>query len=297
VQPSGREQLLLCVPELQKRLGKKYCDEAELLPLFLMHGVVRHVRTIELEVRPLGGDNFRVILDAANPSVGEAKTEISRAQGTAEDCQELYTVAIRADGAAVREDDAEPEPLDDDRLELAEGQVVAMAVKEPPLLWRTFPVDQVEISVNSTVVTHRSEQWSLVTTGIKLTQGRHFCEVKLLDTNTSAIRFGVSKPNLKPNGAYWGRTCNDAWFMGCNSGSLYGNGKFNSDTAGGCKQCDRVGLLLDLDDGSLRFFKNGKQYGPGYPAGSVTGPVVIAVNMHYASQSVQLLTDAQRPAE
>jgi hypothetical protein len=38
---------------------------------------------------------------------------------------------------AVREDDAEPEALDDDAIELGDGEMVAMAVKEPPLVWRT----------------------------------------------------------------------------------------------------------------------------------------------------------------
>jgi hypothetical protein len=38
-------------------------------------------------------------------------------------------VAERADGVVVREDDAEPELLDDQNMELEDGNVVAMAVK------------------------------------------------------------------------------------------------------------------------------------------------------------------------
>jgi hypothetical protein len=38
-------------------------------------------------------------------------------------------VAERADGLAVREDDAEPELLDEETVLLEEGDVVAMAVK------------------------------------------------------------------------------------------------------------------------------------------------------------------------
>jgi hypothetical protein len=124
-----REQLLLRTPELQTRLGRKYCDETELLPLLLAHGLVRRVRTIQVEVRPLGGDSFKINLDASLPTVSEAKSEIARSQGTAESCQELYKVAERADGRAVREDDAEPELLDDEGVMLEEGDVVAMAVK------------------------------------------------------------------------------------------------------------------------------------------------------------------------
>jgi hypothetical protein len=125
----GREQLLLASPELQTRLGQRYCDETELLPLLLAHGLVRRVRTIKIEVRPLGGDSFKITLDASMRTVGEAKAEIARSQGTAETRQELYRVAERADGLAVREDDAEPELLDDEDMLLEECDVVAMAVK------------------------------------------------------------------------------------------------------------------------------------------------------------------------
>jgi hypothetical protein len=125
----GRELLLLCSPELQTRLGRKYCDETEMLPLLLAHGFVRRVRTIQVEVRPLGGDSFKITLDASLPTVRDVKAEIARSQGTAEACQELYRVAERADGMAVREDDAEPELLDDEGVLLEEGDVLAMAVK------------------------------------------------------------------------------------------------------------------------------------------------------------------------
>jgi hypothetical protein len=125
----GREQLLLTSPELQTRLGRKYCDETELLPLLLAHGFVRRVRTIQVEVRPLGGDSFNITLAASMPTAREAKAEIARFQGTSEACQELYRVAERADGLAVREDDAEPELLDDEGTMLEEGDLLALAVK------------------------------------------------------------------------------------------------------------------------------------------------------------------------
>jgi hypothetical protein len=75
----GHDQLFLACPELRTRHGKKYCDEAELLPLLLAHGLVRRVRTSDAIVHPIGGDNFNVTLDEALPTVGEAKAEIARA--------------------------------------------------------------------------------------------------------------------------------------------------------------------------------------------------------------------------
>jgi hypothetical protein len=293
----GRNQLLLTAPELQTRLGRKFVDESELLPLLLSHGLVRRVRTIEVHVRPLGGDSFTITLDASTPTVGEAKTEIARSQGTAADRQELYKVAERADGLAVREDDAEPEPLDDESMLLADGEIVAMAVKELPLLWRTFAADRVTLSEGGAVATQTwNYQESHTTTGTELTEGKHYLEVELLSENVASIYMGISRPNLDPTGYYHGRDRTDGWFILAPCGALYGNGKGGYGSAGGYTQGDRVGVLLDLDNGSLRFFKNGVQHGPGYPAGSVTGSVVAAVQILWVDNSVRLLPDAEAPA-
>jgi hypothetical protein len=294
----GREQLQLISPELQTCLGRKLIDDTELLPLLLAHGLVRRVRTIQIQIRPLGGDSFQVTLEASKPTVGEAKAEIARLQGTAEARQELYKVAERADGLAVREDDAEPELLDDESMLLKDGQIVAMAVKEPPLLWRTFAADLVTLSEDGAVAkSSMGNEWSLATTGIELTEGKHYWEVELLSKHMHGIFVGISRPNLDPRGDYGLSTCTNSWFVYATNGALYGNGKQYDDDAGAYTQGDRVGVLLDLDNGSLRFFKNGVEHGPGYPAGSVTGPVVAAVQMYNTNTSVpgrvRLLPNAQ----
>ena len=118
----------------------------------------------------------------------------------------------------------------------------------------------------------------------------------LLYLSVLEILIGISRPsrpNLDPTGEY-GQDYTDGWFMDAVDGTLWGNSKRYDDMAGGYKQGDRMGVLLDLGDGSLRFFKNGVQHGPGYAAGSVTGPVVAAVQMHYHA-SVRLLPNAQQP--
>jgi hypothetical protein len=303
---AGRDQLLLTSPELQTRLGHKFCDESELLPLLLGHGLIRRVRTIQIEVRPLGGDSFKITLESTKSSVGEAKTEIARSHGTAKGRQELYRVVERADGLAVREDDAEPELLDDEMMLLANLEVVAMAVKElPPLLWRTFAEEHVTLSEDGAVVTRTSTRQqteyesTLATTGIELTEGTHFWEVELLSEDVDSIYIGICRPNLEPRGSYIGPACTDVWFISPVNGCLCGNdksGRSFEDSAGGYKQGDRVGMLLNLDDGSLRFFKNGVEHGPGYSAGSVTGPVVHAVKLFSQNHSVRLLPNAEAPA-
>jgi hypothetical protein len=207
-------------------------------------------------------------------------------------------VAERADGKAVREDDTEPEPLDDESMVLADGEIVAMAVKELPLLWRTFPADRIMLSEGGAVATQSWDTYrSLTTTGIELTEGKHYWEVELLSEDVDSIHIGISRPNLDPKGRrYYDRDCTDGWFIFAEYGVLCGNGKLFDDAAGAYKQGDRVGMLLDLDNGSLRFFKNGVKHGPGYPAGSVTGPLVAAVQMYYKNNSVRLLPNAEAPA-
>jgi hypothetical protein len=305
----GREQLLLTSPELQTRVGRRFVDETELVPLLLAHGLIRRVRTIQVEVRPLGGDSVKLTLDASKATVADAKTEIARLQGTASAQQDLYRVAERADGLAVREDDAEPEPLEDESMGLKDGDVVAMAVKETLLLWRKFAEGRVTLSEGGAVATHTlsnectltttgTDYLSLITTGTELTEGRHYWEVELLSESMSYIFVGISRPNLYPTGEYYHSHCTDGWFIYGHGGNLCGNGKNCFDNgAGGYNLGDRVGMLVNLDNGSLQFFKNGVQHGPGFPAGSVTGPVVAAVQManRDSRTSVRLLPNAEAP--
>jgi hypothetical protein len=252
----------------------------------------------------LGGDNFKIRLDVAKCTVGEAKAEIARSQGIEVARQELYRVAVREDGKAVREDDAEPELLHDDIMALEEGAVVTMAVKEL-LGWRTFPDEHIELSGGmlqseggtvAYVKTSHNSLFSHVTTGVELTEGRHYWEVELLSERIDDMCVGVTRPNLDPVGDYMERDCTDSWLIHIADGTLWGNGKECDDGAGFYDKGDRVGILLDLNNGSLLFFKNGVQHGPGYPAGSVTGPVVAAAELSYEAQAVQLHAGVTFPA-
>jgi hypothetical protein len=141
------------------------------------------------------------------------------------------------------------------------------------------------------MATQTAAEWSLTTTNTELTEGKHYWEVELLSQSMSYIYIGISRPNLNPAGEHLLL----GWFISAYDGALYGNGKYNDDHAGAYKQGDRVGVLLDLDNGSLRIFKNGVQHGPGYAAGSMTGPVVAAVQMCLKDNSVRLLPNAEAP--
>jgi hypothetical protein len=167
--------------------------------------------------------------------------------------------------------------------------------QEPPLLWRTFADDCITLSEGGAVATQASKGDSLTTAETELTAGKHYWEVELLSESANMINIGISRPNLDPAGFYFDRECTDGWFIDAYDGGLGGNGKQNDDRAGRYKQGDRVGVLLDLDNGSLRFFKNGVEHGPGYAAGSVMGTVVAAVQMFGKDDSVRLLPNAEAP--
>ena len=110
------------------------------------------------------------------------------------------------------------------------------------------------------------------------------------------IFIGISRTSLDSTGWYVTRECTDGWFIHFCEGGLWGNSKQYDDMAGGYDQGGRVGVLLDLGAGSLRFFRNGAQHGLGYTAGSVAGPVVVAVQMDYHNDSARLLLpNAQQP--
>jgi WD40 repeat protein len=108
--------------------------------------------------------------------VSEAKAEIARAQGTREGKQELYRVATRSDGKAVREDDAEPELLDDEDMELRDGEIVAMAVKPA--------FEPLQAQVERTLEDDNSAVSSLVVHDDKLISGSYDSTIKVWNTNT-----------------------------------------------------------------------------------------------------------------
>jgi SPRY domain-containing SOCS box protein 3 len=137
--------------------------------------------------------------------------------------------------------------------------------------------------------------YSMALSGQQLTRGVHYMEVQL-GGGMSSLLVGIARPGLSTEGFYGAASCKDMWLMHAPTGSLFGNGKSNSDGAGAFKAGDRLGILVDLDKGSLLFFKNGKQHGPGYGAGLVTGPVVLAAKMYGSGSNCKVLTNAAKPS-
>ena len=130
--------------------------------------------------------------------------------------------------------------------------------------------------------------------------GRHDWEVAIVDYMDGDLFFvGVCRPDADITASHFRQEHTTAWLIS-DGGRLFGNGKGGGTYALVAPSVivngDRMGILLDLDDGSLRFFRNGVEHGPGYPAGSVTGPVALAAHMSHEGTALRLLPDAAWPA-
>jgi hypothetical protein len=123
-----------------------------------------------------------------------------------------------------------------------------------------------------------------------MTEGRHYWEIEL--TSGHQIMIGAARPGLDPDTHHHrgsGAIC--TWGF---NGGLWGNGQANAYPQGAFAAGDRIGVLLDLDAGWMRFFRNGKRCGPGYTEG-VTGPLVRAVALVYQGDRVTVLPGAVAP--
>lgn len=194
-------------------------------------------------------------------------------------------------GRPPREDDDKPGELIDDAEALSYGDTIVMMVM--PTSWQKYPADLVTVSEGNQLVTQKVDgQWSLVTLGERHINSKHYWEFALVG---GCLHVGVYGANTDLRGfsAYAPTT----WCIFTSDGSLLGGGIFRGASRAftpdecnskgfrtGYKSGDRIGVLLNLDDGSLLFFKNGVKHGPGFPAGSVKGPVTVGAQMCWADE-------------
>ena len=179
-----------------------------------------------------------------------------------------------------------------DALGLGSGSVVFMLHR---LGWRWDACgSEMALSEDGLVATKNTGNWQLVTGGSPMTEGRHYWEVEFTAANASRIVFllGAVRPGLDHN-TFHGDG-NDAYFISGYAGSLFGNGKNFADQQGPFATGDRIGVLLDLDAGWMRLYRNGKRCGPGFTEG-VTGPLVRAAQLMDTGDTVAVLPGAVIP--
>ena len=180
-----------------------------------------------------------------------------------------------------------------DKLGLGSGSVVFMLHR---LGWRWDACgSKMALSEDGLVSTQNMDgALQLVTGGSPMAEGRHYWEVEYTATDAEDIWFmvGAVRPGLdNDKGHFRG---NDAYFIYGGSGSLWGNGKRGTDQQGKFVTGDRIGVLLDLDAGWMRLYRNGKRCGPGFTEG-VTGPLVRAAQLIDIGDKVTALPGAVIP--
>jgi hypothetical protein len=132
----------------------------------------------------------------------------------------------------------------------------------------------------------------LVTGGSLMTEGRHYWEVELAWANQYGMTVGAVRPGLDHDRYHL--NSNNAYEITTSAGGLFGNGKSMADEQGEFLEGDRIGMLLDLDAGWMRFYRNGKRCGPGFTEG-VTGPLVRAAELSYKGEAVAVVPGAVAP--
>jgi hypothetical protein len=160
-----------------------------------------------------------------------------------------------------------------DGLGLGSGSVLFMLHR---LGWRWDECGaDITLSREGLVATKDQTGDQLATGGSPMTEGRHYWEVELTWAILSCwTNVGAVRPGLDHNEDHCG--ANDAYYIYGGNGSLWGSGKEGDDPQGEFAKGDCIGVLLDLDAGWLRFYRNWKRCGPGYTEG-VMGPLVRAV--------------------
>jgi hypothetical protein len=150
------------------------------------------------------------------------------------------------------------------------------------------------LSEDGLVATAGSDAWHLVTGGEPMTEGRHYWEVEITKQvdpmkifMVGAVRPGLDHDKYHHEG-------DGAYYIHAPDGSRFGNGKQDADPQGAFAEGDRVGVLLDLDAGWLRFYRNSKRCGPGFTEG-VTGPLLRGVEVYKAGVKVTVLSGAVAP--
>jgi hypothetical protein len=180
-----------------------------------------------------------------------------------------------------------------DVLGLCSGSVVFMLHR---LGWRWDACGgKMTLSEDGLVATYSTfGSIQLVTGGSPMTEGRHYWEVEHTCKAARGIWFmvGAVRPGLDHDKHH--HNSNDAYFIVGYNGALFGNGKSEADPQGQFAAGDRIGVLLDLDAGWMRIYRNGKRCGPGFTEG-VTGPLVRAAQLLDAGDKVAVLPGATAP--
>ena len=125
---------------------------------------------------------------------------------------------------------------------------------------------------------------------IEVDTGKHTISMKLAKGSADymLIYCGMVRDGAPCNEGHFKRESTLGWGMFSGYGSLYGNGKYDDDRAGGIEPGQVMTMQMDTDAGTLKFWVDGKPHGPGYTSG-VAGPLRWAISMGMSGNSVEIV--------
>jgi hypothetical protein len=150
-----------------------------------------------------------------------------------------------------------------------------------------------------------------------MTEGRHYWEVELTTVGeASLVLVGAVRPGQDCDNTGNIEASSTSRFMimsdpDASTVTLWGNGKSHQENTDDCdgdvshvdegeeyvfKQGDRIGCMLDLDAGWLRFFRNDKRLRQEFASG-VTGPLLRYMEMFDEGGVMTALPGAEMPAD
>ena len=144
-----------------------------------------------------------------------------------------------------------------------------------------------------------SPAYTLVTCeAAPMVTGKHSFEVEIVGAVLPTLHVGVVHTGAFSMSERKGRAFADpstlsGYFMRISDGSLVGYHKCHSDKAGGLMKGDRLRVVVDRNEGSVRFFKNDQPHGPDYEVLTFLAKeeeaVVPAVQLCYKGEAERLL--------
>jgi hypothetical protein len=251
---------------------------------------------VSLSVKSLDGQVLPLHVPR-DTRVRELKDMVARSRGVAVATIELFVAGV---------EHALPEEARLDVLDIGDEAVVFLLLR-PGWCWLQAGND-VTISEDGQDATRKFDSTEfeddsfvggLVTGGEPMTEGRHYWETEIAACGVNcAICFGCVRPDCDHNLDYCVRGAAHAHLIYAADGALYGSGKdYGGLVTGRSRQFaagDRIGVLLDLDAGWVRFYRNGKRCGPGFTEG-VTGPLLRAAELYQTGNRATAVPGAVAP--
>ena len=129
--------------------------------------------------------------------------------------------------------------------------------------------------------------WRAATSAAVMWSGRHFVQFTVAVVPVGSMLFGVIRPDHDVEGGADAFSVDGHCFYDTNTGSRFPGendweGMQTADNQGDC-----IGMLLDLDQGSMTVWKNGERLGVMVAEG-LSGPFCWAVTLVYSGTSARI---------